>query len=94
VTGYYRLMPDTAAGWPLIGPNLQRRGRASYESHWGKISGVDVVTASVVTGTTVKVRISLHYRDGRPSTMETHELKIVPCDDHLCIDSDVLLSAK
>lgn len=61
---------------------------------WGKISGVDVLTASVVTGTIVKVRISLHYRDGRRSTTEIHELKIVPCDDHLCIDSDTLLSTK
>ncbi|WIX89440.1 hypothetical protein [Amycolatopsis sp. DG1A-15b] len=29
VVGYYRSMPDTTAGWPLIGPNLRGRGRAS-----------------------------------------------------------------
>lgn len=94
VTGYYRLMPDTRAGWPLIGPNLQRRGLSDYEAHWGKISAVDVHRASATSATTVQVRITLHYRDGRPSPTETHELTVVSCDDHLCIDADTLLRGK
>ncbi|ANN18056.1 serine/threonine protein kinase [Amycolatopsis orientalis] len=94
VTGYYRLMPDTRAGWPLIGPNLQRRGLTDYEAHWGKISAVDVHSASATSATTVRARITLHYRDGRPSPTETHELTVVPCDGHLCIDADTLLRAK
>ncbi|WP_410661358.1 serine/threonine protein kinase [Amycolatopsis sp. lyj-112] len=94
VTAYYRLMPDTQAGWPLIGPNLQRRGRAGYEAHWGKIDKVDVHRATTTSATTVEVRITLHYRDGRPAPTETHELTVVPCDDGPCIDADTLISAK
>jgi hypothetical protein len=94
VTGYYRLMPDTRAGWPLIGPNLQRRGLTDYEAHWGKISAVDVHSASATSATTVRARITLHYRDGRLAPTETHELTVVPCDGHLCIDADALLRAK
>ncbi len=52
VTGYYRLMPDTHAGWPLIGPNLQRRGLSDYEVHWGRISAVDVHRASATSVST------------------------------------------
>lgn len=87
-------MPDTRAGWPLIGPNLQRRGLSDYEAHWGRIRAVDVHRASATSATTVQVRITLHYRDGRPSPTETHELAVVSCDDHLCIDADTLLRAK
>ncbi|MFC3455349.1 serine/threonine protein kinase [Amycolatopsis speibonae] len=94
VTGYYRLMPDTQAGWPLIGPNLQRRGLSDYEAHWGRISAVDVHSASATSAKTVRVRITLHYRDGRPSPTETHELTVVPRDGQLRIDADTLLSAK
>ncbi|WP_410600971.1 serine/threonine protein kinase [Amycolatopsis sp. lyj-90] len=93
VTGYYRLMPDTRAGWPLIGPNLQRRGLTDYEAHWGRISAVDVHSASATSATTVRVRVTLHYRDGRAS-LETHELTVVPCDGHLCIDADTLVRGK
>ncbi|MEU9688034.1 serine/threonine protein kinase [Amycolatopsis japonica] len=94
VTAYYRLMPDTQAGWPLIGPNLQRRGQSDYEAHWGRISAVDVHSASATSATTVRVRITLHYRDGRPSPTETHELTVVPHDGRLCIDADTLIRAK
>ncbi|GAB3745829.1 hypothetical protein GCM10027598_83070 [Amycolatopsis oliviviridis] len=94
VTGYYRLMPDTKAGWPLIGPNLQRRGLSDYEAHWGRISAVDVHSATATSAKTVRVRITLHYRDGRPSPTETHELTVVSQDGRLCIDADTLLSAK
>ncbi len=51
-TGYYRLMPDTRAGWPLIGPNLQRRGLTDYEAYWGRISAVDVHSASATSAST------------------------------------------
>ncbi|MFI7119843.1 serine/threonine protein kinase [Amycolatopsis sp. NPDC049868] len=94
VTAYYRLMPDTRAGWPLIGPNLQRRGQSDYEAHWGRISAVDVHSASATSATTVRVRITLHYRDGRPSPTETHELTVVPYDGRLRIDADTLIRAK
>ncbi|MBB5850334.1 serine/threonine protein kinase [Amycolatopsis umgeniensis] len=94
VTGYYRLMPNTQAGWPLIGPNLQRRGLSDYEAHWGRINAVDVHSASATSATTVRVRVTLHYRDGRPSSLETHELTVVPCEGHLCIDADTLIRGK
>ncbi|MFJ9785876.1 serine/threonine-protein kinase [Amycolatopsis sp. NPDC101161] len=90
VVHYYGLMPDTAAGWELIGPNLRLRTRDSYEKFWSKFSGAEVVGTPAVEGSTVTARIRLHHRDGRPDTTETHVLGLAMRDGELCIDSDAL----
>jgi hypothetical protein len=90
VVHYYGLMPDTDAGWDLIGPNLRLRTRDSYEKFWSKFSGAEVVGTPAVEGSTVTARVRLHYRDGRPDVTETHVLGIAMQDDHLCIDADAV----
>ena len=88
VVHYYGLMPDTDAGWDLIGPNLRLRTRDSYDKFWSKFSGAEVVGTPAVAGSTVTARIRLHYRDGRAAVTETHVLGIAMVDGHLCIDAD------
>ncbi|MEU7784832.1 protein kinase [Amycolatopsis sp. NPDC049159] len=88
VVHYYGLLPDTDAGWALIGPNLRLRTRDSYDKFWSRFSGAEVVGTPAVEGSTVTARIRLHYRDGRPATTETHVLGLAMCDGELCVDSD------
>ncbi|WP_290059263.1 protein kinase domain-containing protein [Amycolatopsis solani] len=90
VVHYYGLMPDTAAGWELIGPNLRLRTRDSYDKFWSGFSGAEVVGTPAVAGSTVTARIRLHHRDGRPDSTETHVLGLALRDGELCIDSDSL----
>ncbi len=90
VVHYYGLMPDTDAGWELIGPNLRLRTRDSYDKFWSRFGGAEVVGTPAVEGSTVTARIRLHYRDGRPDTTETHVLGLAMRDGRLCIDSDAL----
>ncbi|WP_439382181.1 protein kinase domain-containing protein [Amycolatopsis lexingtonensis] len=90
VVHYYGLMPDTAAGWELIGPNLRLRTRDSYDKFWSGFSGAEVVGTPAVAGSTVTARVRLHHRDGRPDSTETHVLGLAMRDGELCIDSDAL----
>jgi hypothetical protein len=94
VAGYYRLMPDTSTGWAMIGPNLQTRGRASYDRFWSKFSGAEVLARPTVSGNTVTARILLRYRDGRPPVTETHVLGVMLRAGRLCIDSDSVASSR
>ncbi|WP_370965997.1 protein kinase [Amycolatopsis sp. cg9] len=94
VVHYYGLMPDTAAGWELIGPNLRLRTRDSYDKFWSKFSGAEVVGSPAVEGSTVTARIRLHYRDGRPDSTETHVLGLAVQDGELRIDSDALAKSR
>lgn len=91
VTGYYALMPDTAAGWPLIGPNLRQRGRASYDRFWGRYRGADVLDPPSVRAGQVTVRIALNPRDGGAAVVERHVLTVVRYDGSLRIDADEYL---
>jgi len=91
VITYYRLMPDTAAGWPLIGPNLRTRGEASYNRFWGRFSSAEVLGAPSVDGAKVTVRIALHPRDGTTTLTERHLLTVVRYDGELRIDGDKYL---
>lgn len=88
VTRYYGLMPDTAAGWPLIGPNLHQRGRASYDRFWDRYSGADVLDPPSARDDQVTVRIALRPRDGGASIRERHVLTVIPYDGSLRIDAD------
>ncbi|MGW5717340.1 serine/threonine-protein kinase [Amycolatopsis sp. NPDC003865] len=94
VVHYYGLLPDTAAGWELIGPNLRLRTRDSYDKFWSRFSGAEVLGTPAVEGSTVTARIRLHYRDGRPDTTETHVLGLALRDGELCIDSDTLAKSR
>ncbi|MEV4057562.1 hypothetical protein AB0J55_40700 [Amycolatopsis sp. NPDC049688] len=91
VVGYYRSMPDTAAGWALIGPNLRGRGRASYDRFWGRYSSVDVLAQPSVRDDQVTVRIALHPRDGSAAVVERHVLTVIRYDGGLRIDADEFL---
>ncbi|MEU0792800.1 hypothetical protein ABZ342_22230 [Amycolatopsis sp. NPDC005961] len=91
VTGYYRSMPDTEAGWPLIGPNLRGRGRASYDRFWGRYSSAEVLGAPSVRDSQVTVRIALHPRDGSAQLIERHVLTVIRYDGGLRIDADEYL---
>jgi hypothetical protein len=90
VLSYYRLMPDTTIGWQYIGPDLRLRGRDSYERFWSRFDGVEVQGPPSVSNGFVSVRIVLYGADGSTTT-EHHVLGIVPCGEHLCIDSDQLV---
>jgi serine/threonine-protein kinase len=90
VVHYYGLMPDTDAGWDLIGPNLRLRTRDSYDKFWSKFSGAEVVGTPAVAGSTVTARVRLHYRDGRADVTETHVLGIAMADGRLCINADAV----
>ncbi|MFJ7215290.1 protein kinase [Amycolatopsis sp. NPDC098790] len=94
VVHYYGLMPDTDAGWELIGPNLRLRTRDSYDKFWSRFSGAEVVGTPSVEGSTVTARIRLRHRDGRPDTTETHVLGLAMRDGGLCIDSDALAKSR
>jgi hypothetical protein len=91
VIGYYRSMPDTAAGWPLIGPNLRGRGRASYDRYWGRYRSAEVLDQPSVRDSQVTVRIALHPRDGTAALVERHVLTVVRYDGGLRIDADEYL---
>ncbi|MCR6483230.1 serine/threonine protein kinase [Amycolatopsis sp. OK19-0408] len=94
VVHYYGLMPDTDAGWALIGPNLRLRTRDSYDKFWSKFSGAEVVGTPTAEGSTVTARIRLHYRDGRPDVTETHVLGIALRDGELCVDADSVTKSR
>jgi hypothetical protein len=91
VVGYYRSMPDTAAGWPLIGPDLQTRGRSSYDRFWSRYRSVDVLDQPSVRDSQVTVRIALHPRDGGTAPAERHVLTVIHYDGGLRIDADEYL---
>jgi hypothetical protein len=91
VVGYYRSMPDTAAGWPLIGPNLRGRGRASYDRFWGRYRGAEVLAQPSVRDNQVSVRIALYPRDGGGAVVERHVLTVIHYDGGLRIDADEYL---
>ncbi|MEU4247444.1 hypothetical protein AB0F15_08550 [Amycolatopsis sp. NPDC026612] len=91
VDGYYRSMPDTAAGWPLIGPNLHQRGRPSYDRFWSRYTGVDILDPPSVRGAQVTVRIALNPRDGGAAVVERHVLTVIRYDGALRIDADEYL---
>jgi len=91
VIDYYRSMPDTTAGWPLIGPNLRGRGRASYDRFWGRYSGAEVLDQPSVRDSQVSVRIALHPRDGTATLVERHVLTVIRYDGGLRIDADEYL---
>ncbi|MEU8638357.1 hypothetical protein AB0C38_39765 [Amycolatopsis sp. NPDC048633] len=91
VLGYYRSMPDTTAGWPLIGPNLHGRGRASYDRFWGRYGSAEVLDRPSVRDSQVTVRIALHPRDGTATLVERHVLTIIRYDGGLRIDADEYL---
>jgi hypothetical protein len=91
VVGYYRSMPDTTAGWPLIGPNLRDRGHASYDRFWGRYRSVEVLDPPSVRDSQVTVRIALHPRDGTATLIERHVLTVLRYDGGLRIDADEYL---
>ncbi|GLY42161.1 hypothetical protein Amsp01_081840 [Amycolatopsis sp. NBRC 101858] len=91
VVGYYRSMPDTSAGWPLIGPNLRGRGRASYDRFWGRYRSAEVLDQPSVRDSQVTVRIALHPRDGTATLVERHVLTVIHYDGGLRIDADEYL---
>jgi hypothetical protein len=88
VREYYRLMPDTAAGWEFIGPRLRLRTRESYDNFWAQFSAVEILSPPVVNGGYATVRIALYRKDGHAKKVERHVLGITSCGGHLCIDSD------
>jgi hypothetical protein len=94
VVHYYGLMPDTDAGWDLIGPNLRLRTRDSYDKFWSKFSGAEVLGTPGVEDSTVTARIRLRYRDGRPDVTETHVLGVAMWDGHLCVDADAVTKSR
>ena len=93
VIGYYRLMPDTSAGWPLIGPNLRTKGEASYVRFWGRFSGAEVLDPPTVDEPRVTVRIALRPRDGTKTLIERHLLTVAHYDGELRIDGDKYLGS-
>ncbi|GAB3142193.1 hypothetical protein GCM10027258_26540 [Amycolatopsis stemonae] len=91
VTGYYHLLPDTNAGWALVGPDLRQRGRAGYDRFWGGYTGVDVLEPPWVRDRQVTVRLALHPRAGTGTQVERHVLTVIRYDGGLRIDADEYL---
>lgn len=93
VISYYNLMPNTSEGWDRLGPHLQLRTREDYEEFWSQISGVEILGQPEPRDHHVTIKIALHYRDGRKSRIEVHNLGLIKQGDRILIDSDELISS-
>lgn len=94
VSEYYALLPDHPdQAWARLGPALQSQGQDTYDSFWGGVKDLRVLTPPRAHGNTVTVTIS--YRtDDHDRIQETHQLGMILSNGTPLIDTDELTSSQ
>jgi hypothetical protein len=91
VIEYYTLLPaGTDQAFALLGPAMQAQDRAQYESFWGQVKDLRILTSPRAAGNTVVVEIE-YTQQGRGRVRETHQHDILSRDGIALINSDQVL---
>ncbi len=95
VEDYFAAMPEqTDEGWQRLAPSMRSVGRGAYEDFWGSIDEVELERAQAVPGgSTVDIRLTYRFDDGRVVT-EEQRLTLDRTSDGFLIADDQVLSSR